>query len=171
MRENEHLKERECCQDHPNPRGVISMCGKGGYVDLSNMPAAGMVLVRANIDTTKLTNPVVRIDFNCILGFNVTTLEELNLVFTLLRSDENGDVTELASWPYKVLMDQTLTGGEEEEYVFIILEKNESFCIGYCDMPKCAGCHTYSIRVDVNYFNITAALIQSSFIGVQAQSA
>jgi hypothetical protein len=170
MNYNSCWEGRDCHVEHPAPRGVLMNCGCGGYVDLSNMPTGGVVLARTALDTTLLKNPIVKIDFNCMLSYTLVMLEELNLIFTLVRKSENGDTAELASWPYKILMDQNLTGTEGEEYVYVVLEKNETVSLAYCDQPGCGDCSTYMVRLDVNYFNITNAVISSAFISTIAQS-
>ncbi|MBL4931943.1 DUF4489 domain-containing protein [Clostridium paridis] len=168
MREYNCSEERGCSIKPPCPTGVILACGQGGYVDLSNMPTSGSTLASVSIDTTLLTRAIIKIDFSCILSYSVTVLEELDLIFTLVRTNTKGEIKELASWPYKILMDQIVSGAEEDQYVFITLEKNESFSIEYCDELLCGSSSTYSIRVNTNYFNITNAVIQSSTINAIA---
>lgn len=160
----------KCTREHPVPKGVLMGCGFGGFVDLSNMPDTGAVLTRAAIDTTSLGRHLVKIDFSTVLGYSLNMLEEFDLVFILYRQNEKGEMTELASWPYKALMDQLLTGAEEDQYAYVILEKNESFSVAFCEEFGCGGYATYGVKVQSNYFNVTSAIIQSSIISIMAQS-
>lgn len=50
---------------------------------MSNAPAKGAVLARVAIDTSRMTNPLIKINFNGILSYRLTVLEEFDLVFTL----------------------------------------------------------------------------------------
>lgn len=150
-------------------RGVTISCGQGGFVDLSNTPANGAVLARVSLDTSRMANPMVKIDFNGTLSFRLTMLEELDLVFTLFRDCGEGEMEQIASWPYKVLMDQTLTGVENEQYIFTIIEKNETISLSFCDDLACSSrCCTYVMRVESNYFNITSATMQSGVMSAIA---
>jgi hypothetical protein len=76
---------------------------------------------------------------------------------------------ELTSWPFKLIMDQNLTGAAGEQNVFIVLEKDESFALSFCDHPSIGGNFSYVFRVNTNFFNITSAVIQPGFISVIAQ--
>lgn len=156
------------------PTPVIIKCAQGGYVDLSNMQDDGSILASLGIDITTLRNPIVKIDFSCILNYRLVMLEELDLIFTLYRySNRFGaeyDMHELTSWPYKILMDQNFPGAAGQNYVYTILEKNESFHISYCDQLAKGGQYRYIIKVNATYFDITNASVQSAFISATAQS-
>jgi hypothetical protein len=156
------------------PTPVIMKCAQGGYVDLSNIPDNGSILASLDVDITALTNPTVKIDFTCLLYYRLVMLEELDLIFTLYRySNRFGaecEMQELASWPYKILMDQNFPGAAGQNYVYTILEKNESFQISYCDQLTKGGQYRYIIKVDSTYVDITNASVQSGFISATAQS-
>lgn len=156
------------------PTPVIIKCAQGGYVDLSNMPDEGSILASLDLDSTALTNPVVKIDFTCILNYRLVMLEELDLLFTLYRySNRCGagcDMHELSSWPYKILMDQNFPGAAGQNYVYTILEKNESFTINFWNQPAKGGQYGYMVKVNATYFDITSASVQSGFISAIAQS-
>jgi len=117
---------------------------------------------------------MVKIDFNCFISYRIVVLEELDLVFTLFRHDNRytgkSDMQELASWPFKLIMDQNLTGAQGEQVAFTVLEKDESFTLSYCDQPSIGGNFSYIVKVDTNFFNITSAVIQPGFISITAQS-
>jgi hypothetical protein len=182
MREKERDQGKDCSAAHPVPKGAIIKCAKGSYVDLSNMPSTGTTLASIDMDTASLRNPMVKLDFSCSLSYTLSMLEELDLIFVLYRQDNNkhkNEPKQLTTWPFKILMDQTLTtetteAGEAEEqedqYAYIILGKDETITFSYCDQPGLSSDYTYSIAVNANYYFITSAVITSSFLSATAQS-
>ena len=174
MQESVYKEEKSHRSFTQIPTPVIIKCAQGGYVDLSNMPDDGSILASIGIDITALTNPIVKIDFNCILNYKLVMLEELDLIFTLFRYNfrcgAEYDMHELGSWPYKILMDQNFPGAAGQNYVYTILEKNESFHISYCDQLTNGGQYGYLVKVNATYYDITSASVQSGFISATAQS-
>jgi hypothetical protein len=170
LKGNENVSNKGYYIEHPLPKGVILRCGKGDPIDLSGVLQKDTAAAGVVIDTTCLTNPIVRIDFNCILSYSLRILEVYDLVFTLYRRSRGGKTVVLESWPYRVMMDQALASVEGEQYAHVILEKSESLSLSYCDRPGHGGMFIYVMKVNAKFCSAASVIMHSGFISTAAQS-
>lgn len=104
------------------------------------------VLSRLMVNAGKLTNPVVRLDFTCIVFFESEDEEgpehevEVDLLFKLIRVQEgNAEVLRTFRYLYEVDVENGI--GELE------VEMSESFAFSYTDRP-CPRCSEYLVVVE-----------------------
>ena len=123
---------------HPCPQDMILNCCTGTGLGQVFIPEPGPFqqtpapLVCAEIDTTCLCNPMVKVRFDCIPSVSLGS-GQISLVFLLKKSCDNGQEIECGTWTYR--------------RSFALAFGNDSFGFTFCDCNPCPGCCTYFVEL------------------------
>lgn len=170
------------CKPHPKPckkTETILNCGTvTGSAPLSCNP--GVVLdgggsygfkpkVQASVvlDTSKLVEPTVKIDFSSLISFK--TCDEdffLHLEFKLIKICGCSTIP-LGTWAFEASHSENYGGGVMQESASPrpsreSIQETESFCFSWCECDDCPGCCRYIVElVDQQCYNIVFAAISN----------
>lgn len=137
----------------PKPNNIILKCGhrpQDAVFDIDQgevIVYQKFVLDRLRVDTSKMCDPVVKLDFTSIIAFEATYRIgaehqiEVELLFKLIRIC-NGDKEVVQTWKYE--FDHDIENDIDE----LRIERKESFAVSFCDNP-CPGCCEYKMVVEV----------------------
>lgn len=158
---------------HTNPKGVIMSVGTSNYANLYNLPNdnSKLTISQVNIDTTKLTKPVVAIQFNGSIHVTIADGEQVNILFILDRKDASGNVIQLASFPYQyAFYTPVVTSSESEvQSTGAIIDKIDPLIFNYWDIQPHGGMYNYSLSVSVSYNSTEDTEVLTGFITAIAQ--
>ncbi|MCG8501460.1 MAG: DUF4489 domain-containing protein [Firmicutes bacterium] len=126
---------------HPCPQDVLFNCGTGtgvntGFIgsgDTLLPPTTPIPLVCTTLDTTCLCKPIVKIKFDCTVGFTFAGLGDISILFQLKKSCDNGQNLACGTWALTRAADFT--------------SYNNPFEFTFCDCDPCPGCCTYAVEI------------------------
>lgn len=134
----------------PNAKGIILECGMGtGNKTFTSSSDPAFQLAHVTIDTTKLCEPIVSIEFSSIVSFQKLVDEgRAELRYELFKVCENRKPISLGIW-------------QISRIDFRIIDRStNSFDFTFCDCVTCPGCCDYFVTV--NPVEITEGLITTT---------
>lgn len=159
------------CQDNIlKPLGPGSV-PDGGIGSTHHAPVIASVV----LDTRKLKDPTVKIEFSSLISFKTFFGSSyfLRLVFKLSRVCDGGHPVSLGTWKFEQAKDQHVCDVQNSTEAnnttpinsFASVQSTESFCFTWCQCEVCDGCCTYLVElVEQECFNIDFATIGNIFI-------
>ena len=175
------------CKPHPMPHKeteTILNCGhavgspplscvfgpvlNGGSYGFQPIVEASVVL-----DTTKLVDPTVKIDFSSLISFK--TIDEnyfLQLKFRLSKFC-GGSPIPLGTWTFEKSYSE-FNGGRQPAsppppQCSESAQETESFCFSWCECDDCPGCCRYIVeRIDQQCYNIESVAVSNGSLTAMA---
>lgn len=173
----ERLPEKEECKCKPHPdheTETILKCGiVTGSAPLSCNFAVGdaigvngcgphpTVLATVNLDTSKLINSTVKIDFSSLISFKTIGDDNyfLRLGFRLSKACD-GNPVPLGIWTFEQVHHENELAPVQIGCEFV--QETDSFCFSWCECEECPDCCRYLVEiVDLQCYNIDFATVCS----------
>lgn len=154
------------CRDNNVAAGGANSVPGGGYQ--RQCPVIASVV----LDTRKLKNSTVKIDFSSLISFKTCAYiaggYNLRLVFKLNRICQGGHPVTLGTWTFEKAAEipyQANGFTATETNGGFRVQETESFGFTWCECGACPGCCTYQVQlVEQECYNIDFACINNIFI-------
>jgi len=177
------LEKEECkCKPHPNHETeTILKCGTvTGSAPLScNFTIADAVgsngggwhptvLATVALDTSKLIDPTVKIDFSSLISFKTFGDDNyfLRLVFRLSKACDGSPIP-LGTWTFERVHHENEMGPIQIGCDYV--QETTSFSFSWCECDDCPNCCRYLIEiVDLQCYNIDFASVCSNSLSALA---
>ncbi|MDD3363787.1 MAG: DUF4489 domain-containing protein [Syntrophomonas sp.] len=156
-------KEHQCKPDHQTE--TILKCGTSvGSAPLScnNGPSLNggygfQPIVQATVvlDTSKLINPTIKIDFSSLISFKTCDDDNyfLRLAFKLSKFC-GGSHIPLGTWTFEQISQENCVAAPTQIYGEFVQE-TDPFCFSWCECDDCPDCCRYIVEiVDQQCYNI-----------------
>ncbi len=163
-------KKEHKCKPHHQTETILKCGTSTGSAPLScNSVALGSVgsngygfqpIVQASVtlDTSRLINPTVKIDFSSLISFKTCSDDNygLRLAFKLSKVCGGGCIP-LGTWTFeKVSQEVDGVAQVVGEYV----QETDAFCFNWCECDDCSDCCRYIVEiVDQQCYNIEFAAV------------
>ena len=166
--DSELLIETNMNNNHNKYFQPIIKSVNGTFIDLENNNFDNAI-VGIDLDLRNRQTSTAKIDFIANLYYELAIYDWMELVFSLYRYDEKGNMQLLSTLPYKILLNEELEEDAEDEPTNITVEKNEFIALSYSDSGILPGVYRYVVKAEINYINVNSAQIQTSTLSVIAQ--
>lgn len=196
---NHSSKDREdfCCPPEPEPPNpkpqrhhkneIKFACGNGSGLSLPVFGGAlsvtqgaaysfpSLIAGSVSLDTSKLVDPTVKIDFSSIVNFiiDISAYQVgvlISIDFRLIKICD-GNKVPLGTWTYhkSVNAGGALPGVESNGGLGLEVDFREPFNFSWCECQECPGCCTYVVEIsNVNSFGIASASLTNVSISALA---
>ena len=134
-RDDRRNDRREGCNDLEPGRAILNCgCGAVGPLPILDLTGASIVnpysVASVTIDTRKLKNPTVLINFTALINVPIGVLP--SITFRLVKCMNGCSQAVGGSYTYSDAFDAL---------------HSESFSFQFCDCGDCCGCATYSVEI------------------------
>jgi len=172
------------CKPHPKPHKVTEVILNCGTVTgstpltFNNGPCGPQPVVQASValDTIKLFDPTVKIDFSALISFKTNDDEFfLHLGFKLSKICAGNHIP-LGIWVFEKGYNENYGGNGGPPPAPPMqppsrksLQETDSFSFSWCECDDCPGCCRYIVElIDQHYYNIEYAVVTNIALSAMA---